>query len=229
MAFDFVLVGGRIIDPSCSIDQIADVGFSDGLVRAVGHDLVGRLILTKDVSGLIVTPGLIDLHTSRIRGWYLSRCRSSFAGSGGCTTLADTGSAGPGNFSGFVEHVIRRSPIRIVPFLNISFAGIFAFAKRVMVGECADIRLMAPEDAAEVAQRYRNVIAGIKVRVGTLASGSAGIAPVDIARAVAEQLDLPLIVHIDRPRPILADVLRRLRPGDIHPLFSSVSELPDGS
>ena len=69
---------------------------------------------------------------------------------GGCTTLVDTGSAGPGNFAGFRDHVIRPSPVRILAYLNISFAGIYGFSKRVMVGESGDLRLMAPIDTVEV-------------------------------------------------------------------------------
>src|SRR6202021_3697178 len=85
---------------------------------------------------------------------------------GGCTTLVDTGSAGPGNYPGFLEHVIRPSPVRIIALLNVSFAGIYGFSKRVMVGESGDLRLMAPIDAVEVALANRDTVGGIKVRVG---------------------------------------------------------------
>jgi dihydroorotase len=129
--------------------------------------------------------------------------------------LVDTGSAGPGNYAGFLDHVIRPSPVRIIAFLNVSFAGIYGFSKRVMVGESGDLRLMAPIDAVETALANRDTIAGIKVRVGLHASQGSGVIPLDIAREVADETGLPMMVHIDHPPPSLADVLHRMRPGDI--------------
>ena len=122
---------------------------------------------------------------------------------------------GQGNFAGFRAHIIDPSPVRIVAYLNISFAGIYAFSQRVMVGESGDQRLLAPIDAVEVANANRDVLVGIKVRVGRNASGTSGSVPVDIAREVADDLGLPMMVHIDEPPPSLEEVLARLRPGDI--------------
>ena len=64
MNFDLILRGGRVIDPSQKLDGVRDVGFSGGKVAAVGKDLKpGSGTEIRDVTGYIVTPGLIDLHT----------------------------------------------------------------------------------------------------------------------------------------------------------------------
>ena len=84
-----------------------------------------------------------------------------------------------------------------------------------MVGESADMRLISPLDAVEVARANRDTIVGIKVRVGRHASGDSGIAPLDIALQVADECGLPLMVHIDEPPPSYDDVLVRLRAGDV--------------
>lgn len=215
MTFDFVLRGGRVIDPSQSIDRIADVAFTDGRVAAVGEGLAEAARSVRDVEGLIVTPGLIDLHTHVYWGGTSLGVDPLILAEGGCTTLVDTGSAGPGNYRGFLEHVIRPSSVRILAFLNASFAGIYGFSKRVMVGESGDLRLMAPLDAVEIAESYCDTVVGIKVRVGFHASGNSGLVPLDIARQVAERVGLPLMAHIDVPPPTLPEVLARLRPGDI--------------
>src|SRR5271163_527518 len=151
MAFDLILRNGRVIDPSQNLDRIADVAFAGGKVAAVGERLEADGAEARDVSGLIVTPGLIDLHTHVYwGGTSLGIDAEDYARKSGVTTCIDTGSAGPGNFAGFRRHVIERSEIRILAYLHVSFAGIYAFAKRVMVGESHDIRLMAARDAVEV-------------------------------------------------------------------------------
>jgi dihydroorotase len=124
MSFDLILRGGRVIDPSQGIDSVTDVGFRDGRVAQVGADLSGDTV--KDVQGLIVTPGLIDLHTHVYWGGTSLGVDPRILARGGCTTLVDTGSAGPGNYPGFLQHVIRPSPVRIIALLNVSFAGIRA-------------------------------------------------------------------------------------------------------
>jgi dihydroorotase len=74
---------------------------------------------------------------------------------------------------------------------------------------------MNPIDAATVAEQNRDLIVGIKVRVGLHSSGTSGIVPLEIALEVAEQVGMPLMAHIDHPPPSYEDVVSRLRPGDI--------------
>jgi dihydroorotase len=217
MSYDLILRGGRVIDPSQKLDAITDVAFSGGKVAKVGLGLKsdGHCEI-RELNGAIVTPGLIDLHTHVYwGGTSLGIDAEEFCRRSGVTTAIDTGSAGPGNFAGFRKHVIEKSQVRILAYLHVSFAGIYAFSQRVMVGESEEIRLMAPVDAAEVANANRDLIVGIKVRVGARASGRSGTAPLDIALQVAEEVGLPLMAHIDDPPPSYEEVLARLRPGDV--------------
>ncbi|MCX7361780.1 MAG: amidohydrolase/deacetylase family metallohydrolase [Alphaproteobacteria bacterium] len=211
---DLVLKGGRVIDPSQGLDKVTDVAFSGGKVAAIGDNLAGKD--TRNVAGKIVTPGLIDLHTHVYwGGTSLGVAAELLARTGGVTTFIDAGSAGPGNFHGFRKHVIEPSPVRILPYLNVSFPGIFAFSKTVMVGECADMRLIDPREAVRVALENKDLVLGIKVRVGKSASGTSGIMPLDIALDVAEEVGLPVMAHLDAPPPSRHEVMSRLRPGDI--------------
>ena len=217
MSFDLILRNARVIDPSQNVDRIADVAFSDGKVATFGRLPDGaKAHDVRDLAGRIVTPGFIDLHTHVYwGGTSLGIDAEDFARLSGISTLVDAGSAGPGNFAGFRKHVIEPGEVRILAYLHVSFAGIFAFSKSIMVGESSDLRLMAPRDAVEVAEANRDVIVGIKVRVGKNASGDSGTAPLDIALQVADETGLPLMAHIDEPPPSYEAVLERLRPGDV--------------
>lgn len=211
---DLVLKGGRIVDPSQGIDKLADIAFAGGKVAAIGDNLQGKD--TRSAAGKIVVPGLIDLHTHVYwGGTSLGVEAELLARTGGVTTSIDAGSAGPGNFHGFRKHVIETSPVRILPFLNVAFPGIFAFSKTVMVGECQDMRLIDPRDAVRVGREHKDLILGIKVRVGKSASGDSGDMPLHIALDVAEELGLPLMAHLDAPPPARHEVVPFLRKGDI--------------
>ncbi len=213
---NLMLKGGRVIDPAHGRNEITDIGFGDGLVETVGQGLPLRAEQTVDVRGLIVVPGLIDLHTHVYwGGTSLGVDAETVAQRSGTTTFVDAGSAGPGNFHGFRRHVIEPSPLRILPYLNVSFPGIFAFSPSVMVGEAADLRLIDLRECVRVINANRDLIVGVKVRVGRGAGGASGVAPLDMAIEVGEEVGLPVMAHLDFPPPSRLDVLSRMRPGDV--------------
>jgi len=214
MDHDLILRNGRVLDPGTGRDEVADVAFDSGKVAAIGPNLRGRA--TRDVSGCLVMPGHIDFHAHVYwGGTSISIDADALARRCGVTTWVDAGSAGPGNFAGFRKHVIEPSQTRILAYLHVSHAGIFAFAKSVMVGESLDMRMMDTERCAAVALAHPDVIRAIKVRVGANTSGVNGIAPLHHALAAADRAGLPVMCHIDRPPPRYEDVLADLRPGDI--------------
>ena len=59
----YLIKGGRIIDPSNSVDEVMDVMISDGKIAGLGKNLTDKADKTIDASGKIVAPGLIDMHT----------------------------------------------------------------------------------------------------------------------------------------------------------------------
>ncbi len=213
MMYDLVLRGGRVIDPAVGRDEVADVAFAGGTVAAVGAGLHGAR--ERDVSGCIVMPGNIDFHTHVYwGGTSISVDADMLARRSGTTTWLDVGSAGPGNFAGFRAHVMEHSQTRILAYLHIGHAGIFAFSKTVMLGESLDMRLMDTANCAAVALANLDLIRGIKVRIGAGTSGVNGIAPLYHAIEAAQRAGLPVMCHIDNPPPRYADVLAELRPGD---------------
>ncbi len=213
MPASLTLRGARIIDPSQGLDKITDIAFANGRVQTIGDNLPGP---ARDVTGCIVTPGLIDLHTHVYwGGTSLGIDADAYGAQSAVTTCVDTGSAGPGNYPGFLKHVIAPAQTRILAYLNISFAGIYGFSSTISVGEAQDMRLMAVREAAQTARDNPDTIIGIKVRVGKHASGTSGTAPLDLALDAADRAGLPLMCHIDEAPPTYSEALDRLRPGDV--------------
>ena len=215
--YDIVLTGGRVVDPGQGLDAVTDVAFKDGQVAAVGDGLGGEdATETRDVSGRLVTPGLVDIHAHVYWGaTYLSVEAERVARMSGTTTFVDAGTAGAGTFHGFRKLIIEPSDLRIIAFLNISHAGIYGYGPGFMVGETSELRLLNTGACVNVAREHEDLICGVKVRLGTNVSELVGIGALDCAIEAAEELDLPVMVHIGAPPPRRKDILERLRPGDI--------------
>jgi len=216
---DLILKGGHLIDPMQGLDAVQDIAFSGGRVSAVAESLdkvTAKRV--EDASGKIISPGLLDLHTHVYWGGTGLGVRAEpVARRSGTTTFIDAGSAGAANYAGFQSFIADPTPLNMYGFLNISFAGICGFSRTNtnLFPECEDIRLLDTEECVRTAREYAHSVVGIKVRIGRYASGNAGLIPLQIAREVAEELQLPLMTHVDFPPPDRDDVLDMLRPGDI--------------
>ena len=57
-----MLKGGRVINPGKNFDEICDILVEDGKIAAIGKKLPTAGAELVDVKGLVVTPGLIDMH-----------------------------------------------------------------------------------------------------------------------------------------------------------------------
>lgn len=214
--YDLVLKGGRVLDERNGVDDVLDVAITAGRIAAVGKAYAARAARVEDVSGAIVAPGLIDIHTHVYhKATSLSVDPGFIARRSATTTLVDAGSAGAGNYDGFRDYVMARSPYRIFAFLNISFPGIFGFDKGVSIGE-ATLRDMLPVDrcVAKI-EANRDRIVGVKVRIGGPVTGDLGLGALELALEAANAVGLPLMTHIGTAPPSYADVVSMLRPGDI--------------
>jgi dihydroorotase len=239
MRFDLLVKNGRVVDPASGLDGPRDIAISADKIVAIAPTIeAANAAQIIDATDCLVTPGLVDLHSHVYwGGTSLGVDADRLAAKSGTTTFIDAGSAGAGNFLGFRHHVMERSKVRILAFVNISFAGIFGFSRSVMVGECADLNLCDPREVMAAVREHGDVVVGVKVRSGRIAGGTSGIAPVDIALEAADAVGLPLMAHIDEPPPGRSEVLPRLRRGDIlthcfrpfpnAPVFASGAVRPD--
>lgn len=89
---DWLIRGGRVIDPANGVDEIADVLIREGRIVAVGGDLGDRDVQTFVAAGLIVTPGWIDVHVHLRQPGYPEKetiaTGTAAAAAGGFTSIA---------------------------------------------------------------------------------------------------------------------------------------------
>lgn len=181
----------------------------DGTVAA--HAQPGAQVI--DLQGAYLSPGWCDLHVHVWHGGTDISIRASEAGRmTGVTAMADAGSAGEASFHGLREYVIEPHAETIKAFLNIGSIGLVACNR---VPELIDWRSIDIERTLDVIEKNRDVICGIKVRASGVIVGSWGITPAKIAKRIAEMTDLPLMVHVGEPPPLIDEVFELLGPGDI--------------
>ncbi|MEQ1900217.1 MAG: amidohydrolase/deacetylase family metallohydrolase [Devosia sp.] len=215
-SFDLVLKGGRVIDERNRLDGVYDVALKAGTVAAIGKAIEPGGARVRDVSGCLVTPGLIDIHTHVYhKATSLSVDPGLVARRTAITTLVDAGSAGAGNYDGLRDYVMAHSPYRILAFLNISFPGIFGFDKGLFIGEATLAEMLPVDRCVAKIEANRDRLIGVKVRIGGPASGDLGLGALRLALQAAEEAKLPLMAHIGGPPPSYAEVVSLLRPGDI--------------
>ena len=212
MRFDLLIRGGEVVDPGGGREGRLDVAINGDRIAAVAEaipeEAAYRVI---DAEGQYVTPGLVDLHTHvfhKVTYWGVNP--DPIGGSSGVTTWNDAGSAGALTLPGLREFIVDRARVRITAFLNISNIG--------LVGEnheCANLAYLDVDLFRRLADRNRDLVRGVKVRMGTPTVGENGLEPLRRARRVAEECELPLMVHIAFGPPEIDDVLALLRAGDI--------------
>jgi dihydroorotase len=216
--YDLLLRGGRVIDPRNGIDAIRDVGIAAGQIAAVAPKIEpADATASVDVSGLVVTPGLVDIHAHVYAG---TGEKGSYAGDNsvypdvvaprsGVTTLVDAGSSGWRNFEDFKQRIIDRSVTRVLAFLNIVGHGMRGGKFE------QDLQDMAAAPTADMVRRHPGVIVGVK----TAHYSGPEWTPVEAAVEAGTTANVPVMVDFGarRPeRPLAELVTKKLRPNDIY-------------
>ena len=212
MNFDLVVKGGDVVDPGSGLLGKMDVGIRDGVIAAVDRSLPTDAVgATLDAVGKIVTPGLFDLHTHIYWGTtYWGIEPDPVAACTGVTTWLDAGSVGSYSFPGFRRYVVERSAARVLALLNVSAIGLIAPTYELTNLDHCDLDL-----ACTIVDANRDVIVGIKARIDANTTRGVGLEPMRLARKLADQVGLPMMVHIAKAPPPLEDIFTLLRAGDI--------------
>lgn len=215
---DILLKGGHVIDPKNKIDSQMDVAIVNGKISAVAQNIpAGNAKKVVDVSGLYVTPGIIDMHVHVFQGTepdvYIANGLTSLPPDGftfraGVTTVVDAGSSGWRNFPLFKKQTIDKAQTRVLAFLNIVGNGMVSRFEEQNVTE------MNPVMTAHMIKRlYPEIIVGIKS-----AHYWGDFTQVDRAVEAGKLASVPVMVDFgehDPPLSIEDLFMKHLRPGDI--------------
>jgi dihydroorotase len=194
MTWDLLLAGGEPFD----------VAVTGGRIAATGPGLSRDARTVVDVTGLLVTPGLIDLHT-HVGPGYWGIDPDPIAWYTGVTTWVDAGSAGAYTLARLPRAAVR---VNVPALLNISAVGLAG-----RTGENRDLANCDVALAIDTVQQHG--LSGIKVRIDRETVGDNGVEPLRRGLAAAEACGVPVMVHIGAPPPPVDEVLDLLRPGDI--------------
>ncbi|MFC2071053.1 amidohydrolase/deacetylase family metallohydrolase [Chloroflexota bacterium] len=222
--YSLLIKGGRVIDPSQNIDDKLDIAITGDKIAILDKDIPaekGQQVI--DAKEKVVTPGLIDLHCHVpggtrnyiINGILTRAIGPDTAGVNQCvTTVVDAGSTGQAVFGGFERYVVPSARTRTFCFLNLSSQGL------TVAPELRDWSEINLEATVITIETCRQLIKGIKLRLVGNLMASHGTEIVKIAKKLARQFGMPIMVHIGdlekQVSPTLTqETIRLMEPGDI--------------
>lgn len=209
--YDLVIKHGEALDPARRFRRRADVGIRNGTIAAIEDDIPaeqGAEVI--DARGLLVAPGLVDLHTHCYWGATgLSIAADPVAARSGATTWVDAGSFGSDQVVGFRRFIVERSQARIFGYVHL-----YPNLRNPDVDVTGYVR-EGIRRTAQAALDNRDIILGVKVYVGSNMNGRYSLDFLKIGRELGDQFKLPLMVHISFAPPETPQVMELLRPGDV--------------
>src|SRR5437870_4995245 len=205
--YDLILKGGRVVDAASGLDGVLDVAVDKGAIARIAAGIAtAEAARVLDVSGKLVTPGLIDLHAHVFEGVNRTGVNPDLGGvHAGVTTIVDAGSAGSATFGGW-RHILPTCATEVIPFLHICQTGL-ATLPDIIAESSVNVA-----DTIKVATENQPLIRGIKARMVSPALEIMGMEMPRRAKQAAREARIPLMVHI-------GDTEKRYDPKVIHPLL----------
>jgi dihydroorotase len=203
--YDLIIKGGRVIDPSVSLDATRDVAISGGRIVAVAANIAGDATETIDARGKIVAPGLIDIHTHAGR----SKEGPPMCLQDGATAWVDAGTGGADNIDA-VAAIARGAPQMGRCLVNIARTGVVTPS-----GELHDLNAANVALARGAIERNRDVVVGVKARLSDSVAGANDLEALRRAQEVAATFNLPVMIHVGQNYSPIRAILALLKRGDI--------------
>ena len=229
--YDLVLTGGTVIDPATGLNGRYDVAITGGKIAAVVPDLSQVQAREKiDVSGKLVTAGMIDTHAhvyEHVTGKFglnpdMVGVRS------GVTTLIDQGGPSCMTIGGFRNYLVDTADSRLLCFISCYLVG---GLEGHLYPDLYGPHGVNVDHTVRVAKENLDIVRGIKAHAEIGGQSRWGLEVIKTGREIARQTGLPLYIHLGQlwpsleegPVPDADELIRELvpfmEPGDVlaHP------------
>ncbi|MFC5405295.1 amidohydrolase/deacetylase family metallohydrolase [Cohnella soli] len=187
-----------------------DIVVEDGAIAEVAE--AGRAaagVIEQDCTGLYVSSGWIDLHVHAVPEFDPYGDEIDEIGiKQGVTTIVDAGSCGADRI-GDLAASRERARTNVLALLNVSRIGL------ARIDELSDLAWIDRGLAIDTARKYPDFIVGLKARMSGSVVKENGIEPLRIARDIARETNLPIMVHIGSAPPRIQDILPLLNGNDV--------------
>ena len=207
MSLDILIKNGHVIDATQCLDGAADIGVRSGTIS----DGIGESKLTIDASGCYVVPGLIDFHAHVFSKGSELGIPADLMLSTGVTTVVDAGSAGWANFESFYLTEIATAVCTIKALCNISSSGLFQGG----YAEDYSTHMLKPDKIAETVLKHKESICGLKLRYSKETVKEGDLQPLNDLMKIADDVSLPVVIHITDPPIDVEELANRFRTGDV--------------
>ena len=178
-----LIKSGRVINPAMNQDEVCDLLIEDGIITKCDKSIEGSFDEVIDADGLLVMPGLIDLHVHlREPGFEYKETietGSKAAAKGGYTSICAMPNTKPAVDSRETVRYIKEKAKEVSP-INVLVVG--AVTKEQAGKELSDIRGMREEGICAISEDGKSVM-------------NSGI--YREAMKIAKELDIPVLAHCE--------------------------------
>jgi dihydroorotase len=199
--FDMILKGGRVIDPATGLDGIADVAIAGGLIAAVEPNIpADSAAQTVDVTGKIVTAGMIDTH-AHVYQYVTGRfgLNADMVGlQSGVTTVLDQGGPSCMTLPGFRKFVAEPSDTRVLCFISAYLVGGLEGHLYPELYGPDQVNVAATVKAA---RENPDLVRGIKAHAEIGGASRWGLEVIKLGKRIAAETGLPLYIHLGQLWP----------------------------
>ncbi len=208
--FDILVRNGDIFDPERRTRRKADVGVKDGKISAIEASLPAdqaREVI--DAAGLIVSPGLVDMHTHCYGGDTFGVRPDDIAGNSGVTTWVDAGSFDSEQVKGFRRNIVAPSHARV-------FGYVYLYpSSRNPDLDAVDYVRKASRVTGAAVKANPDILLGVKVQIGKNMNGKYSPEFMKISREMGDEFQIPIMVHISFAPPSTDEVMGQVRARDV--------------